>query len=156
MLVKDCMKQNVITISATTSVREAARIFVSNHVGCLPVVDSLGKLIGILHLRNLVEIVLPDFLKLIDDFDFVPDFGAVEARRPAEESLHASVRDLMQPPVSVDADSRLLRAFSLLHKHQIYDLPVVDENDCLVGIVSIVDISTAYVDACYDTQGGIG
>ena len=154
MLIKDCMKRSVFSITTNTTVREAAKIFVANHVGCLPVVDAQGKLIGILHLRDLLELVLPDFLKLIDDFDFVPDFGAVETRRPTEENLQNSIKDFMQEPVWVESDSGLLRAFSLLHKHQLYDLPVVDENNLLVGIVSTVDVGTAFVDAWYDMQGG--
>jgi CBS domain-containing protein len=60
----------------------------------------------------------------------------------------------MQPPVSVEADSGLLRAFSMLRKHELHDLPVVDENGILVGIVSRVDAGTAFVANWNATQAG--
>mgnify|MGYP001179585988 CR=1 FL=1 len=154
MQVKDCMKQNVYSISPATTTAEAAQIFISKHVGSLPVIDQQGKLVGLLQLRDLLELVLPDFLKILDDFDFVHSFGAVETRKPSEAMLANPISKLMQAPVSVEADSGLLRAFSLLHKHQIHDLPVVDENDLLVGIVSRVDVGTAFLSKWNVTKAG--
>ncbi len=154
MQVKDCMKRHVYQISPNTTIAEAAQIFASKHIGSLPVVDGQGKLVGLLQLRDLLELVLPDFLKLLKDFDFVPDFGAVEERKPSKTTLALPISTLMQPTVSVEADSGLLRAFSLLHRHQLHDLPVVDENDTLVGVVSRVDVGTAFISNWNVTQGG--
>lgn len=154
MQVKDCMKHNVYTILPSASIREAAGIFAQKHIGSLPVVDELGKLIGLLQLRDLLELVLPDFIKLIDDFNFVPNFGAVETRQPSAEILARPVSKLMQEPVSIEAESGLLRAFSLLHKHQLHDLPVVDTQGKLVGIVSRVDVGAAFLSGWNVTQGG--
>ena len=154
MQVKDCMKHNVYSISPDTTIAEAAGIFASKHIGSLPVVDRQGKLIGLLQLRDLLELVMPDFLKLLEDFDFVHSFGAIEARKPSEETLARPINQLMQPPVSVEADSGLLRAFSMLRKHELHDLPVVDENGILVGIVSRVDAGTAFVANWNATQAG--
>lgn len=154
MQVKDCMKRNVYSISPATTTAQAANLFASKHVGSLPVVDRQGKLVGLLQLRDLLELVMPDFLKLLDDFDFVHSFGAIEERKPSEETLARPINKLMQPPVSVDAESGLLRAFSLLRKHEIHDLPVVDEDGVLVGIVSRVDVGTAFVANWNVTQAG--
>jgi len=148
------MKRNVYSISLTTTIAEAAGIFASKHIGSLPVVNLQGKLIGLLQLRDLLELVMPDFLKLLDDFDFVHSFGAIEARKPSSASLARPIHELMQPPVSVEAESGLLRAFSMLHKHELHDLPVVDENGILVGIVSRVDAGTAFVAQWNVTQAG--
>ena len=154
MQVKDCMKLNVYAISPATTTAEAANIFTTRHIGSLPVVDPQGKLIGLLQLRDLLELVLPDFLKLLDDFDFVPNFGAIEERKPSEATLARPITDFMQPPVSVEEDSGLLRAFALLHQHQLHDLPVVDEHSKLMGIVSLVDVGAAFLSGWNVTQGG--
>ena len=154
MKIKDCMKRNVYTVTPTTSIAEAAKIFSEKHVGSLPVVNSQGKLVGMVQLRNLLEFVLPDFLKLLDDFDFVPDFGAIEQRVPSAEVLSRPIESIMGSPVSVSAESGLLRAFSLLHQHQIHDLSVVDEQGVLIGIVSRVDIGAAFLSGWNVTQGG--
>lgn len=65
-----------------------------------------------------------------------------EAAISAETAV-TPIRDLMESAVSVRADSGLLRAFAMIDKHEIYDLPVVDDDGRLVGLASRVDIGTA-------------
>ena len=50
---------------------------------------------------------------------------------------------IMVASVSVSAGSGLLRAFAIMNSHHLYDLPVVDDDDRLVGIASRVDVGTA-------------
>lgn len=154
MKIKDCMKQNVYSVREFTSIREAAKVLCDKHIGSLPVINEQGILVGCLQLRDLLELVLPDFINLLDDFDFVPDFGAVERRIPSDDILARPVSSIMHAPISVDAESGLLRAYSMLHKHQLHDLPVVDQAKKLVGIASRVDIGTAFVASWGVTQGG--
>ena len=154
MKIHQCMKHNVVSIRENTTIREAARMFVAKHIGCLPVVDAQGVLVGLLQLRDLLELVLPDFVNLVTDFDFAPDFGAVETRTLDDEILARPVSNIMHPPIAVDAQSGVIRAYSLLHKHQLHDLPVVDAEKHLVGIASRVDIGAAFVSKWNITQGG--
>ncbi|MGC8856291.1 MAG: CBS domain-containing protein [Anaerolineae bacterium] len=42
--------------------REAAQIFVERHVGLLPVVDEEGRPIGVIGLRDLLMLELPDLV----------------------------------------------------------------------------------------------
>ena len=86
---------------------------------------------------------MPDFMQLFQDLDFVHDFGAVEAQQPSSEMMARPVHTVMLPPRSVDETSGLLRAFAMLHQHDINDLPVVNSREELVGIASHVDIATA-------------
>ncbi len=155
MHVQECMKKRVFSISPTSPISDAIKLFVSKHIGTLPVIDSDGKLIGLLLLRDIIGLVLPDFLKLISDIDFVHEFGAIEVHVPSQETLMRPVHSLMQLPVSVELDCGLVRAFSVLNKEEILDLPVVDEQNVLVGIVSSIDIGTAYIANWNVTQGGI-
>ena len=143
MNIADCMKRDVVSITASASVGQAAARFAARHIGMLPVVDAAGQLLGILQLPDLLSLVMPDFVQLVEDFDFVHDFGAVEARQPSPEMLTRRVTEVMQPPVSVEATCGLLRAFAVMRKHDLHDLPVVDTAGRLVGIASRVDIGTA-------------
>jgi len=144
MEVKDYMKRNVVSIPDSATIGEAAALFVGRHVGTLPVVDPAGRLVGVLQMRDLLALVMPDFVRLIEDFDFVPDFGALESRLPSSAAVAHPVREVMEPPLSVDEHCGLLRAFALLRQHELYDLPVVaGEAKVLVGIASRVDIGAA-------------
>jgi CBS-domain-containing membrane protein len=143
MKIADCMKRDVVSITASASIGQAAARFAARHIGMLPVVDASGHLAGVLQLRDLLALVMPDFVKLVEDFDFVHDFGAVESQQPSPETLARPVTEVMQPPISVEATCGLLRAFAVLREHDLHDLPVVDASGRLVGIASRVDIGTA-------------
>ena len=147
MKIRDCMKRNVVSIPETSTIREAAAVFVKEHVGLLPIIDQDNKLVGVVGLRDLLTLELPDFVSFIEDLDFVHDFGAVETTRPSAEVLDQSVKSLMKPPITVNEDSGLLRAYALILQHNLHDMPVVSKDGRLVGMASRVDIGTAILSA---------
>jgi CBS domain-containing protein len=146
-MISNCMKRQVVTVSAATTVREAAALVVRRRVGTLPVVDGQGALLGVVSVRDLLKVFMPDFVALLDNIDFVHDFGALEALQPRDvpEAASLTMRHLMRPPMSVEQTCGLLRAFATLVKHDIQDLPVVDGAGRLVGIASRVDIAVAFL-----------
>lgn len=143
MKILTCMKRNVFSIPSTSTVREAAALIVSKHIGLLPVIDAGGKLVGMIGLRDLLSLELPDFVNFIEDLDFVHDFGAVETTRPEKEKLNKPVTQLMRPAITVDEGCGLLRAYALMLQHNLHDMPVLSKDGVLVGITSRVDIGVA-------------
>ncbi|MCI0579024.1 MAG: CBS domain-containing protein [Chloroflexi bacterium] len=143
MNVSQVMKRNVISISSSATVGQAAARFASQKIGMLPVVDPAGRLVGVLNLRDLIDLVMPVFVQLIDDFDFVGDFGVLEEQQPSPELMAQPVTAVMEPPITVKSSSGLVRAFAIMHKHQLLDMPIVNDQDQLVGLVSRVDIGSA-------------
>ena len=146
-MIKACMKRNVFSITSTATIRQAATLIVERHIGLLPVVDKKGKPVGVIGLGDLLSLELPDFFNLLPELDFVHDFGAVETTRPAPQELDRSVMTLMQPGIFVEDTCGLLRAYSLMVKHNLHDLPVVANDGVLVGIASRVDIGAAILSA---------
>ena len=143
MQISQSMKTKIITTLATATVADAANLFWIHHIGMLPVVDDAGRLVGILQLRNLLHLIMPVFVDLIEDFDYVGDFGAIEDREPAREELNLPITEVMEAPIYVEEDSGLVRAFAFIHKHGLLDLPVVNRDGRLVGLASRVDIGRA-------------
>jgi len=147
MIISEYMKRNVVSIPETFTIREAATVFVKEHVGLLPIVDQNNKLVGVIGLRDLLLLELPDFVNFVADVDFVHDFGAVETTRPTARVLNESIRTLMKPQITVNEDSGLLRAYALMLQHNLHDMPVVSKDGKLVGMASRVDIGTAILSA---------
>ena len=147
MNVQNSMKKQVISVQDSDNLGTAAKQFVRHHVGMLPVINAGGKLVGVLQLRDLLTLILPAFTSLMEDFDFVGDFGAMESIQPSQETISKQVSEVMEPPVSVEESCGLSRAFALLHHHNLTDLPVVDADNRLVGIASRVDVGTALLKA---------
>jgi CBS domain-containing protein len=147
MEIRDCMKRNVFSIPSTATLRQAAALVVEHHVGLLPVVDELGKLVGVVKLGDLLLLELPDFFNLLPDLDFVHDFGAVETTRPSPEELDRPIMTIMKSAAFIEETCGLLRAYALMLKHNLHDLPVISEAGSLVGIASRVDIGAAILSA---------
>ena len=143
MTVTSCMKKHVVSVHMTATIREAAALIVDKHIGLLPVVDKNNKPVGVIGIRDLLTLELPDFVSFVADVDFVHDFGAVETTRPSARTLGKSVKTLMKPAVSVDEDCGLLRAYALMQQHNLHDMLVVSKDGKLIGVASRVDIGVA-------------
>ena len=149
LCVGDCMKRQVFTVSPSTTVREAARLVIEKHIGTLPVVDGGGVLVGIVRDVDLGSVFMPDFMSLMDNIEFVHDFGAKEDLQAQDISQAESLtmQDLMQPPTVVEEDSGLLYTVAIMIKGQLRDLPIVNKEGRLVGLASRVDILVALLSA---------
>lgn len=141
------MKRNVVSIHANATILEAAKIIVKKHIGLLPVVDDDEKPVGVIGMRDLLTLELPDFVSFVADVDFVHDFGAVEDTRPSAKTLNKAVKTLMSPAITVDEDCGLLRAYALMLQHNLHDMPVISKDGKLTGITSRVDIGVAILSA---------
>lgn len=62
------------------------------------------------------------------------------------------VRDCMREnPVKILADASIYEAVELLFKHKISGLTVVDENNCVLGVLSELDCLKHSISAAYNT-----
>lgn len=152
MEIRKYMKRNVVSIPETSTIRAAAAVFVKHHIGLLPIVDKENKLVGVVGLRDLLSLELPDFVSFVADVDFVHDFGAVETTRPPAEVLDNLVTTLMIPAISVPEDAGLLRTYALMLQHGLHDMPVVSADGKLSGVASRVDVGVAILSAWAEVE----
>ncbi|MCB0101752.1 MAG: CBS domain-containing protein [Anaerolineales bacterium] len=147
MIIKTCMKQHVVFVKEDTTIYDAAKIFARKHIGLLPVVDDEKHPVGVIGMRDLLSLELPDFVNFVSDVDFVHDFGAVEETRPPAKTLNKSVKPMMKPVITVQEDCGLLRAYALMLQQNLHDIPVVSNDGVLIGIASRVDVGVAILSA---------
>ena len=145
MKVSTVMKREVITISQAATFGEALAKLSDQRVGTLPVLDSDGRLVGVLSLRQVLKIVLPDIVELMPDLDFVEDLGAVETTPLDESLLGRPVSELMESALSVEQDAGLIGTYTYMRQHQLSDVPVVDQSGRLAGIASWVDVGIGFI-----------
>jgi len=122
MTIASCCQREVVTVSTTVSVIEAARLMRDRHVGCVVVTADAagaGVPLGILTDRDIVVAVLALNLD------------------PEE----VSVGDVMSPgPYTVSAGDARSDALEIMRAKGVRRLPVVDTEGHLVGIVSADDL----------------
>ncbi len=119
-----------ITVTPDMTVREVQQLRQRHGVSGLPVVDATGKVVGIVTNRDL----------------------------RFENNLDQSVTHVMTPRerlVTVQEGASRTEVQSLLHKHRIERLLVVNEAFELRGLVTLKDIqkSSDHPNACKDNQG---
>jgi len=120
MLVKQLMRKELITISPSATIHDAASKMKEQNVGSILVVDEGGKLKGILTDRDIALYV------------------AADSKDP--RSVHAY--DIMTPdPITVDADADVDSALRIMNRANVRRLPVT-ENGKLAGILSSADLAT--------------
>jgi CBS-domain-containing membrane protein len=141
--VNDCMKQKVVYVSPEATIKEAAELFIQKHVGTLIVLDSEKHLLGLLQMRDLISLAIPDFINLFKKVDFIHDFGVLEQNKPDAKTLKRTVREIMSSAISVEESTGLLHAAVILQEHQFTDMPVIDHEGRTVGIVSYTDVGVA-------------
>jgi CBS-domain-containing membrane protein len=113
------------------------------HVSVLPVVTAQHRPVAVVGLSEVLALVLPAFVNLVEAVDFVPDFGAAELAQPTPGVLARPVTTVAHPPTTTPEDCGLLRAYALMRQRDLHNLPVVTAEGVLVGIASRVDVATA-------------
>lgn len=152
MNIQNNMKKSVIYIYSRAPLGSAIQLFVQHRIGTLPVVNDEGVLVGILLLEDVIALLMPDFVHLLDNLSFVHDFGAFENRLSTSLDQDQPVVKLMQAPIFCEDTFSLLHAAALLHQSEVTDLPVVDAEHHLVGIISHVDIGIALLRQAQKSQ----
>lgn len=120
---------NPFSLTADKTVAEADELMGKFKISGVPIVDENGRLEGILTNR---------------DMRFITDFSIKIADVMTKEHL-------VTAPVGTDLEA----AQSILMKHKIEKLPIVDENGMLKGLITIKDIEKAvqYPNSARDKNG---
>lgn len=118
MIVKDIMSTNVAWVSSEDSIEKAAQLMKQYDVGSIPVCKQ-DTVIGIVTDRDIA-------LKSVA--------SGQDTRQQQVSSIMSTDCTLGQPDMDVTD------AAEIMSQKQIRRLPIV-ENDCLVGIVALGDIS---------------
>lgn len=125
--VRQLLKSRAAAVWTTTpgaTVFEALQLMAQQDVGALPVVQG-EKLVGILSERDYARKVVLQ----------------------GKASKNTPVRELMtERVIYVHPDHSIERCMALMDQHKIRHLPVLDEGQRLVGIVSIRDVVRAVID----------
>ncbi len=116
---------NVITVPSGSPIQEAARLLADHEIGIVVVIDANDAVCGVLSERDITA--------------GVAKLGAASADKTAD--------DLMTSPViSITSTDSVIEILVLMKDHHIRHLPVIDDG-ALVGMLSLRDIQTAWLNA---------
>ncbi len=123
MLVKDRMSERPVTVFHDTDYKAALAVMHDRALHHVPVLDADGKLVGIVAERDLLLAAM----------------HYLQAKIEVGQVMH---RD----PVTTRPDASLAAAAALMVAHHIGGLPVVDDRQDVVGVITETDIFRAFVE----------
>ena len=131
MLVRDVMSRPAVTVRADASLKEATTLLDVRSLTTLPVVDSEGRVLGIVSEADLITGMVPRDTRL----HMVPRATETHTLPPG------SVGEVMNlHPMTVNEDTDLAEAADLMTTTGVKSLPVLNHRRHVVGVVSRRDV----------------
>jgi CBS domain-containing protein len=145
MTLRDVMTTSVIFVKPETPLKEVARQLVEHGISGVPVVDTSGRVVGVVSEADFVvketgTAALPHrpLERLFGESKLTRSYRAKLAATTAAEAMTA-------PAITISVRRSVGEAARLMTSRRINRLVVVDEEGRLVGIVSRADLVRAYV-----------
>lgn len=143
MKVADIMQRQVETVRPDDNIREVSRLIFGRGVSGIPVVEG-KKLVGIITEYDIFQKLYPSMQDVIEDYSTAHNFDAMEEN--VGSILKTKVADLMTRKIrTVKPDTPIMKAQSIMTINDFSRLPVVNDKDQLVGIISDGDIFRAVI-----------
>lgn len=143
MLIKDMMTKDVITVKEDDSVQKCANLLMTHGLTGLPVMGDKGKVTGMITegdlIRRASRVRGPATLEILGGIFYLDSPKTLMDK--LKKTMGNVVEDIMTKDViTVDLNEDIESAATLMVQRRIKRLPVLDENESLVGIISRKDI----------------
>jgi CBS domain-containing protein len=146
MQAKDLMRQPVVTITPEAPISAAIALMLERRLSGLPVVESDGRLVGIVSEGDLLRRVelgtetrRPRWLEILR--------GAGRAAEDFVRSHGRKVHEVMtSEPITIDPEASLADIVERMARHGIKRLPVIEKGR-VVGMVTRADLLRALADS---------
>ncbi len=130
MKVVDVMTKDPLTVTPNETIAQADELMNTNNIRQLPVVNA-RELVGIVTDRDIRSFLSGSLL---------------ESPQDREKALNSKISDIMTTePITVSPEDDLQEAVELLIEEKIGGIPVVEESEGLVGIVTYMDILRCFL-----------
>ncbi|MEH1873281.1 CBS domain-containing protein [Nostoc sp.] len=144
--VADVMSRDPIVVRVETPLNEAIQILAERHISGLPVVDDVGKLVGIISETDLMwqetGVTPPAYIMFLDSVIYLKNPATYE--RDLHKALGQTVGEVMSKnPITISPDKTLSQAATIMHDRSVHRLPVLDDTNQVIGILTRGDIIRA-------------
>ncbi len=143
MFVRDLMSAPAVTITPDANFQDALQTMRKHNFRRLPVVDKKGRLAGIVSERDLLHAAPSPASSLS-----VWELNYLLSRLTVQQVMTRAI-------IITTPDTPIEHAASLMVANKVGGLPVVDNHDRVVGVITETDIFTAFVNMLDGEDGGV-
>ena len=139
----DLIKSDVVIVPANAGMSEVVNAMQKNpSTQVAAVVSREDHLLGLVTLRSLADHV---FFGIMPELFFSEVFDQEQAEEFGKMSKVRSVSDCMIPPIAVHASNSVREAFRLMHKNKLSGLPIIDDDNHIVGFLGLLELLTLVI-----------
>jgi CBS domain-containing protein len=144
--VANWMNRELLTVTPSTPISEAVKLLVDRHIGGLPVIDDAGKLVGVISESDLMwreqGVEQPPYMLFLGGIIYFQNLLTYD--RDLHKALGQTVGEVMTPhAISITAETTLPEAAKIMHDKKLRRLPVIDDRQHPIGIITEGDIVRA-------------
>lgn len=140
--VKDVMTNLVVMLYPEDTVHDAARRLARNGISGAPVVEA-GKIVGVVSEADLIHAVMPPG-RVDRGMSVLDILSVVATARPRAHRHGIMISDVMTSIVfTIGPEDSIWKAANVMETRGVKRLPVIDEEDYVIGIVSRADVVKA-------------
>ncbi len=147
--VKDMMTRDVITVLPNTPLSDVAQIIGEHKFDGVPVVDVDNKLLGVINEYELIKkglaVHLPTMQTVLKNISMI-DREHAKLGEEFKKTLNLTAEKIMNSePLTLNQSAPIEEAVQLfIDHHRVNPIPVIDDENRVVGIVSRYDILKAF------------
>ncbi|WP_328437181.1 CBS domain-containing protein [Streptomyces sp. NBC_00444] len=140
------MTTEVVRAEYGTPFKEVARLLADHRISGLPVVDEDERVIGVISETDLMvrQAETPDPYEPKRRFRLTSLTPSAK-KRAAKANARTAGQLMSEPPVTVHADVTIVEAARTMAQYRVERLPVLDEENRLVGIVTRRDLLQVFL-----------
>lgn len=139
VVVSDVMTTNVKAVSKYSEINEATRLLSENNISGLPVVDNENFVMGVVSEADILSVA-----GMREGHTFKDILRHILGEPLPERKSGNTVDDIMSSPaITTKPDADIKEVARILDERKIKRLPVVDNRNRLIGIISRGDIVRA-------------
>ena len=138
MLVKDFMIKDVYVVHPHYTLKEILRILIENKVGGVPVVDDQNKLLGMITDGDILRYLKPAEDTVMGSFQYVAIMPGEELDETVTAKMNDKVSSLIhnRKVTTLMQEDTLETLIQIISKHHFKKIPVVDDSNQVIGIIS--------------------
>jgi mannitol/fructose-specific phosphotransferase system IIA component (Ntr-type)/CBS domain-containing protein len=136
---EDVMYTDYPVVTPDMKLSEALNIMTRESKSELAVVDSSGKLLGVLSAREIIRRCIPEYIMIMDNLKFLTSFEPFQ--KIFDEEEHSMVEDyITEPDAMIPPETPLIHLTISLVKQEAKTIFVVNAEKHLKGVISIANI----------------
>lgn len=136
------MVKDVISVNPESSIKDVMATFVEKKIGGVPIMKKDGTLCGMVTDGDLLRAIKPIDRRIPDYFSFITYVAEENMTDRLHELAHTEIGKIAKSHgiVTVHPDDDMKTVVDLLARHHFKKLPVVDESNHVVGVISRGDV----------------